>query len=320
MEKFITKEELPDSLWCQKKEVIKLPSLLIQRWKSLLQDNDLLELANKTAEKGFIGGLSKEDTDKHLAWRYNGSCGRVMLSLIDPKNELREISDTYAEIFAGQRVFLADLPSGSGAAVVSILTTLSELRKHKVLPRLPLYISIVAGEISPSARGYLNQQLEELRIPLQEQAIFIDFKILNWDVTNAFSNADLIKELTLSSQDCDARLLVLSNFSGFLESSGNWTKAQKQFSDIFIHSRDKLSAAIWIEPQTNKVTKKFFPRVTRWFMKLFEPILKSSNASEITKELHAQANIDCEQPIKEGNFPVRLTVAKFDLSKGEINE
>jgi hypothetical protein len=313
MERFITKEELPQSLWCSDRNIIKLPELLIQQWKLLLNKNNLLELAHQKAEKGFIGGITKEETDKHLAWRYNGSCGRVLLSFLDPNNKLSKVSDAYAEIFAGQKVFLADLPSGSGAAVISILTTLADLRKHNVLARLPLEISIVAGEISESARNYLSQQLKELAEPLKEQAIEIEYEVLNWDVLNLINTADLIRQITLKSQNCDARLLVLSNFSGFLESNGHWKKAQKQFSDVFIHSRDNLSAAIWIEPQMKQVTTQFFPRVTKWFKQLFEPIFPFLNEKDINEDAYGQAEIECEQPIKEGVFPIRLTVARFDL-------
>lgn len=130
--RFIKTENLPDSLWCDKSENILLPSQLVDLWKGLLNDNSLMDLANEKAPKGFEGGISKEDTDKHLAWRYNGSCARVILSLLDPKAKLSDVSDAYASTFAGNKVFVADLPSGSGAAIVSILCTLYELRKNNV--------------------------------------------------------------------------------------------------------------------------------------------------------------------------------------------
>lgn len=313
MERFIKKEELPESLWCKEREIIKLPNLLIDKWKLLLDQNDLTELAKQKAEKGFIGGITKDETDKHLAWRYNGSCGRVILSLLDPNNKLSKVSDAYSEVFAGRKVFLADLPSGSGAAVVSILTTLAELRHHNILPRMPLDISIVAGEISEFARGYLEQQLDELVIPLKEQAINIEYTILNWNVLDRINNADLIRQITLKSQNCDSRLMVICNFSGLLEGNSKWKEAEKQFSELFIHSRDKLSAAIWIEPQKSNVLNQFFPRIGSWFKQLFKPILTLVSGEVKEQEPYGLADIKCEQPIKEGTFPVRLTIARFDL-------
>ena len=80
--RFIRIENLPNSLWCDKSENILLPNQLVYLWEGLLNENSLIDLAKEKAPKGFEGGISKEDTDKHLAWRYNGSCARVILSLL----------------------------------------------------------------------------------------------------------------------------------------------------------------------------------------------------------------------------------------------
>jgi hypothetical protein len=310
--RFIKSETLPSSLWCAKSENIILPNQLVNLWKGLLIENSLLDLAKEKAPKGFEGGISKEDTDKHLAWRYNGSCARVILSLLDPKAELSEVSDAYASIFSGNKVFVADLPSGSGAAIISILCTLCELRKNNVLPRHPLEVTILAGEISETARGYLLKQLEDLKGVVEDQAIWIKFEILKWDTLSKVSTVDLIKRMTLLSQDCHARMLLLTNFTGFLENSGNWNKAKPQFDNIFLHSRDSLSTAIWIEPQRNNVVT-FFARAIKWLKESFKNLIGSQQAELEDSSWYAQAEAKCKQPIKEGSFPVRLTVMRFDL-------
>lgn len=309
--RFIKAETLPNSLWCEKSENILLPNQLVNLWKELLYENSLLDLAKDKAPRGFEGGISKEDTDKHLAWRYNGSCARVILSLLDPKEKLSEVSDAYASTFAGNKVFVADLPSGSGAAIVSILCTLYELRKNSVLPRHPLEITIVAGEISKTAREYLHKQLEDLKGVVEDQAIWIEFEILEWDTLSKVSTADLIRRMTILSQDCHARMLLLTNFTGFLESSGNWKRAKPQFDNIFLHSRDSLSTAIWIEPQKNNVAP-FFNRAIKWLKESFINLLGGKAELE-DSSWYAQAEAKCKQPIKEGDFSVRLTVMRFDL-------
>lgn len=309
--RFIKTKALPDSLWCDKSENIILPNHLVNLWKELLNENSLLDLAKEKAPKGFEGGISKEDTDKHLAWRYNGSCARVILSLLDPKAKLSEVSDAYASIFAGNKIFVADLPSGSGAATVSILCTLYELRKNNILPRHPLEVTIVAGEISETARGYLNKQLEDLKGFVEDQTIWINFEILEWDTLSKVSTVDLIKRMTLLSQDCHARMLLLTNFTGFLESSGNWKRAKSQIDDIFLHSRDSLSTAIWIEPQRTNVAP-FFSRAIKWLKESFKNLIGNQAKLE-DSSWYAKAEAMCKQPIKEGSFPVRLTVMRFDL-------
>jgi hypothetical protein len=309
--RFIRIESLPNSLWCDKSENILLPNQLVYLWEGLLNENSLIDLAKEKAPKGFEGGISKEDTDKHLAWRYNGSCARVILSLLDPKEKLSDVSDAYASIFAGNKVFVADLPSGSGAAIVSVLCTLHELRKNNVLPRHPLEITIVAGEISETAREYLHKQLTDLKGLIEEQSIWIKFEILEWDTLDKVSTVDLIKRMTLLSQDCNARLLMLTNFTGFLENSGNWKKAKPQFDDIFLHSRDSLSSVIWIEPQRKNVVH-FFARAIKFLKESLKNLIGDQTELEDTS-WYAQTEATCKQPIKEGNFPVRLTVMRFDL-------
>ncbi len=256
--------------------------------------------------------MSKQDTDNHLAWRYTGSCARVILSLLDPSNHLGDVSDAYASIFAGNNVFLADIPSGSGAAVVSILSTLFELRQKSILPRHPLNISIVAGEISPTARSYLQEQLKVLSSHLEKQAISIKYEITNWDVLNSFSTADLIKKITISSQSSSSRLLIVSNFSGALGGSLNWQNAQPKFDEIFRHSRDLNSYAIWIEPQINKA-KKTFSKVFKWFKDNFYSILGLDKNGPSEESSRNESQSESRHPITKEQFTVRLTIMKFDL-------
>lgn len=315
--RFVVVEDLPESLWCANSGTMRIPSKAVELWHKLLEQNGLLEMAHEIAPEGFEGGISKEDTDKHLAWRYNGSCARVLLSMLDPKNELPEISDAYASVLSGDKVFLSDLPSGSGAAIVTILCTLYELRKNNVLPRLPLEINIIAGELSLSARDYLLAQLTDLQQYLNDQAIWIDFEILAWDALSKLSTVDLIKQLTLKSQDCSAKMMVLSNFTGFLESNGKWKHAKPQFDDIFLHSRDVLSTAIWIEPQRKNVAT-FFERAVIWLKESFSSLLSPKKLSE-ESSWYAKSDISCAQPIKNGVFPVRLTVMRFDLPQESAN-
>ena len=50
------------------------------------------------------------------------------------------------------------------------------------MPRIPLTVVIVAGEISETARKYVEVQLEYIRSPLEEQAISIEYDVVHWGV------------------------------------------------------------------------------------------------------------------------------------------
>ncbi|MEA3588423.1 hypothetical protein J6I75_08665 [Pseudidiomarina sp. 1APP75-27a] len=311
--RFIPPANIPKSLWSQEFKKLMLPELVVQSWYQIIKRESLEVLAKQTAPRGFEGGASKEDTDKHLAWRYTGSSARVILSMLDPHEELSGIADTYASTFAGNKVFLVDIPSGSGAAAISILCILYELRKHNALPRHPLKIFVLSGEISDSAKNYNDDQLAQLAPLLEEQAIWIECESISWDATCRISTSDLIKKATLKSQGYTNKLLVLSNFSGFLEHHGKWKEARQQIENIFLHSRDVNSHAIWLEPQ-RKTIPRFVSRLLGLFANLFGGLFRNDNTSS-SPHGHSYASTEskCQHPLKEHTFNVRLTVLRFEL-------
>lgn len=309
MDRFIKVKDIPPSLWSSSSQILSLPKALIDLWKELLRLNNLEDMAMQKSPKGFTGGISKEATDKHLAWRYTGSCARVVMTMLDPKNNLSEVADAYAKTFAANKVLLADLPCGAGAGALSIVSTLIVLRKAGVLPRLPLTIKIVAAELSEYALGYYVSQVNAITPIAEEQAISIEYETLKWDALDKIKTANLTQQLTLASQGCDSRLLLLTNFSGFLDKEQKWKMAEPQFEQIFIHSRDKSSTAVWIEPGSKNIPA-FFQKITVWFNALFKKLLKSSHEIEL---YNGVTTSHCQHPLKDHKFPVNLNVRRFQL-------
>ena len=82
MNRLVPKEMLPETLWNFDDDVLILPPQLVSNWKFLLEKNRLDGVALETAPDGFEGGISKEDTDNHFAWRFTGSSARVMLPIL----------------------------------------------------------------------------------------------------------------------------------------------------------------------------------------------------------------------------------------------
>lgn len=312
MSRLVSIEMIPETLWNSEESFLILPPTLVASWKNLLKKNGLKEKALEVALEGVEGGMSKEATDNHLAWRFTGSSARVMLPILDPNDELDRISDVFIRVFSGNKVFLADLPCGSGAASLSILTVLYELRKHNRVPREPLHVVIIGGEISEYARQYANEALFHVLSELESQAITVEFEIKDWDVCDKILNTDLIKQLTIKSQDCATKLLLLSNFSGFLEREGKWKDAKAQLDELFRHSRDEDSIALWIEPQKNNVTSSggFMTRLIRWFKGAFASI---SPKDDTEGESYAESSANVIHPLNGGKFRVGLAVVRFDL-------
>lgn len=308
MSKLFESSYIPESLWDRKRNKIILPASLRYSWIERITKIGLLEKAKEPVPEGIAGGISKEDTDKHLAWKFSGSAARTQLSFLDPYEKLGNISDAYMKIFSGETVLIADLPSGSGAAIATLLSTVEQLRREEVIPRIPLTVKIVAGEISDFAREHAADIINNMRKELEKQAIYIEAEYLKWNALSKISTADITRKLIIQSQQCCARLILMANFSDFLQKNKKWNEACKNFEDLFVHARDNESYVIWIEPSTNEVTDKggFMPNIVKWFRTLFK-------RGDEDEEFFSCDSLG-QHPLRENiEFHVNLTIKRFDL-------
>lgn len=315
MSRLIKPTDIPQTLWHVETTCLHLAPTLLKAWEHLLRHAGLEEKARQPVPEGKIGGFSKEDTDDHLAWRFSGSSARVQLSLLDPEDKLTEVADAFAKVFSGGTVLLADLPCGSGAAALALLANIAELRRQDRIPRSPLNVKIVGGELSEFARSYASLATEHIKDALAEQAIWVSAEFLSWDALDKFSTADLTNRLTVLGQDCSARLIVLANFSGFLQREGKWKEALPQFESLFLHGRAHNSFVLWIEPQTNAVLGSggFFGRAITWFKKLFSAQQTKDEQEALVVENLGKSAANVQHPLKEHQFNVQLVVQRFDL-------
>jgi len=286
---------LPSSLWDSANGVLNLPRALAETYERLVERHGLRELATmRDAKNPPVGGLDQERSDQHFAQAFDGSCARAQLALLDPKNDAPRASNAFISSLAGNTTSLTDSPCGAGAAAFSFLTTVAELRAEKILPREPLHIYLIGAELSGPARAYAQEMLVELRSALEEQAIFVKAEWLEWDVTSALSNTDLVQRMTLTSEHSARRLLVIANFNAFLEKAGKKKEAKPQLEELLRHSSGHNSMAIWIEPDMNPATVGLFP----WLRELLKG----------TWRLFAREHSD-----ESGSDPLPRSAARFRL-------
>lgn len=315
MSRLIKPADIPETLWHAETKCLHLAPTLLAAWKHLLQHAGLEEKALQPVPERITGGLSKDATDDHLAWRFSGSSARVQLSLLDPEDELTGVADAFVKVFSGGTVLVADLPCGSGAAALTLLTNIAELRRQERIPRNPLYVKVVGGELSDFARGYASRAIDHIRETLAEQAIWVSAEFMPWNALDKFSTADLTNRLTVLGQECSARLMVLANFSGFLQGEGKWKEALPQFESLFVHGRANNSFVLWIEPQTNTVIGLggFFSRAIVWFKKLFSAHQTKDEQEALMVENLGKSAADVQHPLKDHQFRVHLVIQRFDL-------
>jgi hypothetical protein len=236
--------------------------------------------------------------------------------MLDPHSHLPDVADAFARIFAGGRVAMADLPCGAGAATLAILTTLAELRSQALIPREPLEIVLIGGDFSTRARDHAVNAFARVKPALERQAIFVEESFHPWNVLEPLSNTDLIQELTTRSQTCGARMLVLANFSDFLQRENKWSDAKQQLEELFRHSRAARSSVIWIEPGWNQANPEqggFFKRVANWANTWIRSFVRSFPENGEPGEV-GRSSANVVHPLKTNDrFQTNLAVKRFDL-------
>lgn len=246
--------ELPPVLWDAENGILVLPQTLVEAYTSVIDRASLWNLASsRNREDPPVGGLTQQLTDKHFAQAFDGSAARAMLALLDPHSHLAHVSNTFVEALAGNVLCVIDAPCGAGATTYSFLTAIADLRAEGILPRMPLDVKLIGADLSDPARAYAAELFCLLRDRFEEQAIFVSEEFHSWDATKKMSTTDLIRRIIACSAN-DRRLVLVANFSGFLERAGKRADAEPQLEEIFRYTSGPGCATLWIEPQTNRAT------------------------------------------------------------------
>ncbi|MDD2599333.1 MAG: hypothetical protein PHO37_08925 [Kiritimatiellae bacterium] len=266
-ERYLQPKDMPDNLWLSSSGTLVLPDALVNVYEKMLKKKGLYEVAKEkdSEEEGVVGGITEDDTKTHFATRFSGSAARTQLSMLDPKNELGNASNLFIKAFSGGTVGLLDIPSGAGAAAITILLTIASLREKGLLPRQRLVVKLVSGDVSEHARLYASEMLGGIIAHLEAQSIYVEEKSIEWDVCGAESTSAVLYEWMQHATNCHEYFVVMANFSGFLQSSGKLKKATPQLDEVIRWAAQRRSTVIWLEPQTNTVTKNFFPCVLKRF-------------------------------------------------------
>ncbi len=252
-DRILSPEDVPKSLW-NGDNFLYLPRALRDVYRKTLDSIGKLEEACRDTPGGSIGGDTQEETNLHFVHSFDGSCARVELAMLDPKDELEKASDFFLQAFSGGRVRLLDIPCGCGASSAALLATVSELRRQNVLPREPLDVIVTGGDKSDPARNYAELVFGELKESLRNQGIFVSASFHSWDVMDEASTTPLLDQW-LSNQDCDRFFLLIANFSGVLSNTGKIKKANVPLGEVMRWTGARKAAIAWIEPQTKKANR-----------------------------------------------------------------
>lgn len=282
MARLIHPDIIPTSLWDCETDILKLPHSLLSTWATILTRRDLLNDALNNNVRSQVGGENEEQTNVHYSQSFNGSCARFQLAFLDPKEDLKEVSNAFVKALAGYDVFIIDVPSGTGAASLSLLCNIAQLREEGLLPTNTLNVNILAGDISPTANEILIESFEEVKVYLNQNEINVTLETVIWDVTCIESTDSLIGHIDdFNANDATEKLLLLANFTGFLEKEKMWDEVKSQFETLFRRYSGDSTTALWLEPKYNISIYNFFPKINKWFKLKFYRLFKKNNYSII---------------------------------------
>ena len=307
MERILMPKDIPKSLW-DGNNVLKLPIPLAKGYIETLVAKGLLGEAFNVSPKGLVGGESVEEANQHFAHKFDGSCARVELAVLDPKNDLENVSDYFIRAFSGGRIRLLDIPCGCGAASAALLTTVAELRRKNVIPRMPLEVSLTGGDISDTAVDYAEALFRYLSQSLRNQSIFLDASFSKWNIVSAADTTYLVKDWLSLDTSSKKSFLLIANFLSFLGTEGNLEDTEERLGEIFRWAEANKATIVWLESIPKGKTIEMFQE---WF---------ESKLTRLTgwlglpagPNVHLSSHSKYVQPLRCFHPPVRLMLFRLE--------
>ncbi len=263
----ITTEQIPKVLWKRRKRpsashgthTLHLPRFLVDAYGELIDELGLRTAAEDISpnDEGPQGGMTEEETNLHFARNFSGSCARIELVMLDPREMFKTTRDLFVKLFAGGRLHLLDIPCGAGAAGATLLCLAAELRNEGVLPRNPLRVTVVGGDISAPARQIKRRLYRKLKPRLAEVGISVTTSVHDWNVKNADQTSDLIERWIKGQKKTAKTAIFALNFSGFL--SQRVDECKLQLREFMRYGRTMGASVVWVEPCTNAAIQHLFP-------------------------------------------------------------
>lgn len=240
---------IPKSLW--HREMLHLPRDLDEVYRQRLESLNLISVSKSFSGggQGGHGGKSQDDTHHHFACLFTNSASRVLCVLVNPTGVFEEVSHDLIMTLSSHRIALLDIPCGSGAGGIALLTTMKELRVAGVVPSTPLSVDIFAADFSTSAIDLYESQIALLRPRLATFGISVRIQRRPWDALVLQQTSDLIEDYL--AHEANEYLVLMANFSG--DGKPNFSIFKSSFDYIFArlsNRRVKDVRLLWIEPMS----------------------------------------------------------------------
>lgn len=299
-------ERIPAELW--RNSLLRLPAHLASGYVEHLDGLGLRDRSTDTSDAEVHGGNTIEDTHEHFAKRFAVSVGRVEYSMLGPCDEFESLSNAFFSTFSDGFVGVLDIPCGTGAMSGALVSTLTNLRAVNVIPRLPLTISICAGDFSPEALRIFGLMMTKLVEPASTQGITLIWETSIWNATRSDHTARLIDRWFTISAQASEFFVVVSNFSGALHNAREFASFTPCFEQVLSRLHDKQCTVVWIEPASNSARTGLFTRLLAFFT---SRVGWFSNKSANLAQPFVEARYCVEHPVNGLRIRTNVAVHRF---------
>ncbi|WP_263831992.1 class I SAM-dependent methyltransferase [Sulfurospirillum oryzae] len=304
----INSNDLPEELWLHNEQAVKLCTELETKYIEHLHKCNAYELAKTSDGKSHpIGGSGATEAIEHFAYRFVNSSTRVIHITLDPDKKFSNIQIDIFSTFSKGNISILDLACGTGGHILSLLTTLVELRLKKLLPTLPLNIHILAADISPKALEIYQSLLHDLEPYLLNAGIRVIYSTYEWDACSSIQTSSLMDtffEIT-STISSNEYYVITSAFSGFAGNETNFTRIERSLQHITDRLGTKNSTFLWIEPD-GKDAKKFLGLLNRIFENIKDFFVQIFEERESISHTYCWWEPIKKEVIKKGNVSIKL--------------
>jgi len=254
----LTLNSLPNTLISS--ETYSPPPLLINGYRAQLQALNLLDVARTARPSGrpIVGGVTLDDTHDHFIWRYLNSATRIERIVLDIRATFDLVPDKLLQTLAGGKIAILDVACGCGATVLALTTLIAELRGVRAIPTLPLTLTILGADISPSALQIYEALLGPLKLPLAIHGVTVNWETRCCDILEITEVVTLCDHWISAQSSADEFLIVVGNVSSL--SKSKFTQMQPGIKHMIERISNRPGSLIWIEPLLRSgpvIIKKF---------------------------------------------------------------
>ena len=184
-------------------------------------------------------------------------------------------------------LFILDVAAGHGAGTLAILATICELRYKKIIPKLPLNVTIKGIDISPDALNYYAILLGKLEPWLNENGINtrISFSACDLNLSGKVNEVLDVFFEEASERGSNRFLCIISAVSGAKKDGVELMMDSLKLIAARLSNKKKSSSWLWVEPKLDKTWLSAFVEIISLTLKqminVFKPDL-SNIKSETT--------------------------------------